>query len=115
MTRPLRTEDVAALFAAGLAPAAASADGKVWFANRVIYSVGIQFPMAVWADDMPGTVYFTRATYSVMTAQHKNTLFRTLKAAGVDVVVVECVKALAYQARAASHRPVTSRREIFAA
>lgn len=115
MNSTLSQNDVFALFAAGLAPAASSADGMVWFANRVCYSVGTAFPLAVWDAEVPGVVLMTKTTHSVAFARAKNDLHRALKRAGVDVVFVTCVKAAAYEARNASHRPVLTRREIFAA
>lgn len=111
----LTNDQVADLFAAGLAPAATNSNGSLWFANRVIYSYGTHFPVAVWAEDLPNTVYFTRDTYSTTTAQHKASVFRALKRAGVDVVPVTGIRDYAAQARAVSHRPVTHRRDIFAA
>ena len=111
----LTNDDVATLFAAGMAPGGETGEGTLWFANRVIYSYGIHFPIAVWADDLPNTVYFTRDTHSTTTARHKSTVFRALKRAGVDVVPVTGIKAYAEQARAVAGRPVMSRREIYVA
>lgn len=110
----LTTDKVLDLFAAGLAPAATSADGMVWFANGVCYFIGTAFPLAV-RSEVPGTVLMTKATHSVTFARAKNDLHRALKRAGVDVVMTPCVKAAAYEARNASHRPVLSRRDVLAA
>lgn len=111
----LTNEATADLFAQGKAPIGANANGTLWFANGVIYSYGVHFPIAVVADDMPNAVYFTKDTYSVTTARQKNLVFRALKRHGVDVIPVDGLKTLAAQKRAVSHRPVTNPRELMAA
>lgn len=111
----LTNEMIADLFAANLAPAGKSDNGTFWFANGVLYSYGLHFPIAVWADDRTNAVYFTDRDYSVTTARHKALAVRALKRAGVDVIVTRGLATLAEQKRSLSHRPVTHSRDVFVA